>query len=85
MGATRSPAITGVSELKMQLEHPTAEIVHARALEVFGDDSKAAGWMSDPLPILNGKSPGEMVTSGDPENLRQVLQILISIDYGMFS
>jgi uncharacterized protein (DUF2384 family) len=69
----------------MQLEHPTPEIVHTRVLEVFGDDAKAAGWLADPLPILDGKSPNEMVASGEPESLRRVLEILISIDYGLFS
>jgi uncharacterized protein (DUF2384 family) len=75
----------GLPELKMQLEHPTPGFVQARALEIFGDDATAAGWMSDPLPILDGRSPAEMVASGDPGNLRRVLEILISIDYGMFS
>lgn len=85
MGVTHSPAVTAVPELKMQLQHPTPEVVQARALEVFGDEAMAAGWMSDPLPILDGRSPAEMVASGDAGNLRRVLEILISIDYGMFS
>lgn len=81
----RTPAVTGVPELKIQLAHPIPEIVQARALEVFGDAATAAGWMSDPLPILDGRSPAEMVASGDPGNLRRILEILVSIDYGMFS
>lgn len=85
MGVTHSTAVAGLPELKIQLEHPTPQIVQARAREVFGDDATAAGWMSDPLPILDDRSPDEMVASGDPRNLRRVLEVLISIDYGMFS
>jgi len=57
MGATRTPAITGIPEQALQLEHPSSEIIWARALEVFGNHEKAHRWMQTALPILSGSTP----------------------------
>ncbi len=46
MEGTRIIAVTSVSEQAVQLEHPTPEIIWARALEVFGNEEKAGRWMT---------------------------------------
>lgn len=85
MGAIRTPAATGISEQAVQLAHPTAEIIWARALEVFGDQGKAQHWMQTALPILGGSTPEQFALSQDEEKQRQVLTILGQIDYGIYS
>jgi uncharacterized protein (DUF2384 family) len=67
------------------LEHPTAEIIHARAVEVFGGEDLAAEWLRTPLPILHGCTPEQCALSEDLGKRREVLVILGRIDYGMFS
>ena len=85
MGATRSPALTSLPEQAYQLEHPSPEIVHARAVEVFGSEQLAQEWMRTPLPILNQCTPEQYALSGDRDRQRKVLTILGRIDYGPFS
>jgi uncharacterized protein (DUF2384 family) len=85
MGATRTPAITAPPEQAYQLEHPTAEIIRARAVEIFGKDELAAEWLRTPLPILDGCTPEQYALSEDIAKRREVLIILGRIDYGMFS
>jgi uncharacterized protein (DUF2384 family) len=85
MGAFRTPAATGHSELAYQLEHPSSEIVWSRAVEVFGGEELARKWMETSLPILGRQTPRQCADSGDAEKQREVLMILTRIDYGMFS
>jgi len=85
MGAFRTPAATGHSELAFQLEHPSREIVWSRAVEIFGGDQLARKWMETSLPVLDGQTPQQYADSGDAEKQREVLMILTRIDYGMFS
>jgi uncharacterized protein (DUF2384 family) len=85
MGATRSPAITGLPEQALQMERPSAEIVWARALEVFGNEEKARHWMQTPLPVLGGCTPEQFSLSQDKERQREILTILGQIDYGIYS
>ncbi len=85
MGATRTPAITSISEQALQLEHPSSEIIWARALEVFGNEDKARRWMQTALPILTGCTPEQYSLSGDKEKQREVLTVLGQIDYGIYS
>ena len=85
MGAIRTTAGTGISEQSLQLEHPSAEIIWARALEVFGNDDKARRWMQTALPILNGSTPEQYALSQDNEKQREVLTVLGQIDYGIYS
>lgn len=85
MGATRTPAVTSHAELANQLEHPTANAIWARAIEVFGREEVARRWMNTPLPILDEHTPQEYSDSGDLAKQREVLAILVRIDYGMFS
>lgn len=85
MGAIRTPAVTGAAELAYQLEHPSAEIIHSRAAEVFGGEELARKWLETPLPILDQNTPQQFAESGDAQKQREVLTILARIDYGMFS
>jgi len=85
MGAFRTPAATGHSELAYQLEHPSREIIWSRAVEVFGGEELARKWMETPLPVLEQQAPRQYADSGDAAKLREVLMILTRIDYGMFS
>ena len=78
-------ASTSVGELKLQLEHPSSQIIWERALEVFGDKTKARRWMNRKRAIFAGHSPKELSNSGDAVQQRKVLEALISIDYGMYT
>ena len=85
MGATRSPAVTGLPEQSFQLEHPSSEAIWKRAVEVFGNENLARKWMDTPLPILGQATPEQYSSSGDAAKQREILTILGRIDYGMFS
>lgn len=84
MGATRTPAVTGLSELASQLEYPSAEAIWSRAVEVFGGEELARKWMETPLPVLDQLTPRSCTDSGDPAKQREILMILNRIDFGMF-
>ena len=77
--------MTSPSELKEQLGHPSANIIWARAVEVFGNQDKAKRWMNLPRPIFNDRSPQQIADDGDAAEQRSVLESLIAIDYGLFS
>lgn len=85
MGAFRTPVVTGHSELAVQLEHPSREIIWARAVEVFGGVDLARKWMGTLLAVLDEHAPQAYADSGDAGKQREVLLILNRIDYGMFS
>jgi putative toxin-antitoxin system antitoxin component (TIGR02293 family) len=72
-------------QLAAQLQHPDATAVWNRAAEVFGDDAKARDWMNTARDIFGGRSPQELVSTGNPAEQRRVLEILLRIDYGVFS
>ena len=76
---------TSTEQLAAQLEHPNASSIWSRALEVFGDEAKAKSWMESPRDIFDGQSPHDLVSSGDPSAQRRVLEVLLRIDYGVFS
>ena len=80
-GTTPTPP----DQLASQLEHPDAKAIWNRALEVFGDEAKARSWMATPRDIFGGHSPGQLAASGDSDAQRTVLEVLIRIDYGVFS
>jgi uncharacterized protein (DUF2384 family) len=52
---------------------------------VFGDEAKARHWMNSPRDIFEDRSPQELVATGDAAEQRRILQVLIRIDYGVFS
>jgi uncharacterized protein (DUF2384 family) len=76
---------TPAEQLAEQLQHPSANIVWSRAMEVFGEEAKARSWMESPRDIFGGRSPRELAESGDATQQRRVLEVLIRIDYGVFS
>jgi len=84
MGATPL-VVTGAAELEMQLKHPTAEIIRARANEVFGNVLKAQTWLGRSRKIFGGRSPEQIMADGDAQGMRQVLEALIAIEFGTFS
>jgi uncharacterized protein (DUF2384 family) len=83
MGSPLHP--TEAEQLSADLANPDANSIWARALETFGDEAKARHWMNAPRDIFDGRSPRELIESGDPSQQRRVLTILIRIDYGVFS
>ena len=84
-GMSEPESPTSAEQLQAQLDHPTAEIVWQRALEVFGDAEKARGWMDTRRAIFDDRSPQELVAAGDGASLRRLLESLIRIEYGVFS
>ena len=76
---------TSAEQLAAQLERPTAHSIWNTALEVFGDEVKARSCINAPRDILGGRSPRELVASGDAAEQRHVLEVLRRIDYGVFS
>ena len=82
MASAQSP---NPAELAAQLEHPNACFVRHGALEVFGDEAKARSWMNTPRDIFDGRSPQDLVATGDTSAQRRVLEVLLRIDYGVFS
>src|SRR4051794_17093148 len=76
---------TSVEQLSAQLAHPNAQAIWSRALEVFGDEGKARSWMNSPREILGGRTPQDLVATGDVQEQRRVLELLLRIDYGVFS
>jgi uncharacterized protein (DUF2384 family) len=85
MSTLDAPVATTPADLRDQLEHPTAEAVWSRAVEVFGGTEKAKSWMTSRRDIFDGRCPEQLVVTGDPSQLRLVLETLIQIDYGVFS
>jgi putative toxin-antitoxin system antitoxin component (TIGR02293 family) len=83
MGTVQNP--TPAQQLAAQLEHPSANSIWIRALEVFGDDTKARSWMNSPRDVFGGRSPQDMVDTGNAAEQRRVLEVLLRIDYGVFS
>ncbi len=85
MSSLQAPIITSPERLEQQLQHPTADAIWARAVEVFGDEAEARSWLTSRRGIFGGHSPEELVSTADPAQLRRVLEVLIRIDYGVFS
>lgn len=69
----------------MQMAHPTAETIWARAIEIFDGEDLARDWMNTRFPILDDHTPQEYANSGDADRQREVLTMLGRIDYGMFT
>jgi len=76
---------TPAEQLASQLQNPSANSIWSRALEVFGDETKARSWMEAPRDIFGGRSPQDLAATGDPAEQRRVLEVLLRIDYGVFS
>ena len=75
--------VSTLEEQRAQMEHPTPEILRARAHEVFGDEQKARSWMQSRRAIFDWHSPEELAISGDADQMRKVLVILGRIENGI--
>ena len=85
MEGLHGPTPTSAEQLAAQLERPNASAIWNRALEVFGEEAKARSWMKTPRDVFGGRAPEELVESGDSAEQRRVLEVLLRIDYGVFS
>lgn len=85
MGSLHGLLPTTAKQLAAELKHPNVNAIWDRALEVFGDETKARSWMKTARDLFSGRLPENLVKSGDPAEQRLVLEILIRIDYGVFS
>jgi hypothetical protein len=82
MGAAHPLVVTVAAELQMQLDHPSAEIIRSRATEVFSNGANAQTWLHRPREICNGRSPEQIIESGDVERKRDILKALIPSNSG---
>ena len=57
--------------------------VVAHAVAVFGDEHKAAHWLSTPLALLDNRSPEELLNSS--EGIQRVDDMLTRIEHNIFS
>jgi putative toxin-antitoxin system antitoxin component (TIGR02293 family) len=85
MESLHGAAPASAEQLAEELAHPNAKAIWNRALEIFGDEAKTRSWMKTPRDLFEGRTPEELLQSGDPTAQRRVLEILIRIDYGVFS
>jgi len=85
MGSSHGPLPTPAEQLAAQLDDPNAVAIWNRALEVFGDEAKARSWMDTPREIFGGRTPYDLIVTGGAAEQRRVLEILLRIDYGVFS
>lgn len=83
MATSHNP--TPADRLAAQLQNPDPGTVWNRALEVFGDDAKATSWMNTRREIFDGRSPQQLVATGDAAQQRRVLEVLLRIEYGVLS
>ena len=54
-------------------------------MEVFGAEGKARGWMKGSRDIFGGQTPQDLISTGNATQQRRVLEVLLRIDYGVFS
>ncbi len=85
MGSFHGLLPTPAEQLLAQIDHPNAIAVWNRALEVFGDEAKARSWMDTPREIFGDRTPHALVATGGAAEQRRVLEVLLRIDYGVFS
>ena len=51
--------------------------IEASLLALLGDNAEArAKWLSTPQELMNGKTPDQLLSSGDPEDLTLLLGLL---------
>jgi hypothetical protein len=55
--------------------------VIAHAVAVFGDEHKAAHWLSTPLPLIDNRTPSDLMETD--EGLERVEQILTRIEHNV--
>ena len=69
--------------LQAALHHPDPSFIRNYAKEVFGDSQRAGTWLRSSNSSLGKTSPQRRLASGDAESMRQVLRLLIQLDYGV--
>ena len=69
--------------LQAALHHPDPSFIRNYATEVFGDSQRASTWLRSSNSSLGKTSPQRRLASGDAESMRQVLRLLIQLDYGV--
>jgi putative toxin-antitoxin system antitoxin component (TIGR02293 family) len=57
--------------------------IYVRAVDVFEDKEKAKIWLNEPLRVLGGKRPLELMRS--EQGAREVEQVLGRLDNGVFA
>ena len=85
MGSIDGSAPASAEQLSEELAHPNPNAIWNRAVEIVGEEAKARSWWETPRELFDGRTPEELVQTGDPNEQRRVLQVLIRIDYGVFS
>jgi uncharacterized protein (DUF2384 family) len=85
MASLHGSEATTAEQLAAQLDHPNANAIRNYALEVFGEAAKARSWMSSRRDIFGGRTPEDLLLTGDAAEQRRVLEVLVRIDYGVFS
>ena len=66
--------VMGFLRIAATLRRLLQESGDPEALETFDLDTWLAGWMREPLPALNGKTPAQMLRN--PEGMRAVEQVI---------
>jgi hypothetical protein len=66
MSISQAPVVTGPEHLEQQLQHPTAEAIWARAVEVFGDQTTARSWLTSSREIFGVQSHEELASTFRP-------------------
>jgi putative toxin-antitoxin system antitoxin component (TIGR02293 family) len=85
MASLHGSEATTAEQLAALFGHPNANVIRNYAVEVFGEEAKARNWMSSPLDIFGGRTPEDLLSTGDAAEQRRVLEVLVRIDYGVFS
>lgn len=85
VGSLHQPAPDSAEQWAEELDHPSADAAWKRALTILGDETKARGWMNTPRDLFDGRTPEQLLQTSHPAEQRRVLEILIRIDYGVFS
>jgi uncharacterized protein (DUF2384 family) len=81
----REPA--GVGELRPAYQNRVYECLVDRAIDVFGDESTAARWLSMPSVDLEGKSPTQVAQECDYDKAAidlKIMPILGKIEHGIY-
>jgi uncharacterized protein (DUF2384 family) len=61
----------------------TAEVA-SHATAALGREN-AMAWLKAPNPALEGKTPIEILSKGDPDEVQRLDDQLTALEYGMFS
>jgi uncharacterized protein (DUF2384 family) len=68
----------------IQLDQQLAEL-QAYAVEVFGDNDAAVGWLDTRLSEFDDLSAREIVTRTGVPGLQRARDVLLRIEYGVYS